>query len=157
LVRNLTEYLSFIEPLILIVVGALIGFLSSIGFDSWKERRSIEELKKRIIQELEIVKAKIESDVKSKTVNAQCYSTSEIYHYLKEDLIRKLDVKAFNAIELAYIKIDSLRTPIPEPAYVSTVVAWKNEKDHFEEMIKTYRKRFEDTVKTINGTIAILN
>jgi hypothetical protein len=113
----LTEYLSFIEPLVLIVVGAVIGFLSSIGFDSWKEHLNKTEMVNRIIDELEIIRQEITNNLKNKifsTRELKDFYSQDAYEAFKQDIIRKLNGKKFRAIQDTYLAINSLKEELSD-------------------------------------------
>ena len=44
------------QSLLLVIVGAIIGFFGSIGLDLWKEKRHKQELKNRVVEELTVIK-----------------------------------------------------------------------------------------------------
>ncbi len=121
--------MSAVDTLISVIVGAVIGFLSSIGFDRWKEDREEKELKDRIREELEIILKEATEDLEKEAFQSRAFFT-EGFIALKQDLIRKLDAKAFRAVLETYIKIDGLRFPSNSPdanrtKYKETIAAMK--------------------------------
>jgi predicted membrane chloride channel (bestrophin family) len=102
--------MSAIDTLVSVIVGAVIGFLSSIGFDRWKEGREEKELKDRIREELEIILREVTVDLEKEAFQSRAFFT-EAFTALKQDLIRKLNAKTFRAVLETYIKIDQLRFP----------------------------------------------
>lgn len=102
--------MSAIDTLISVVVGAAIGFLSSIGFDRWKEGREEKELKNRIREELEITLKEVTVDLEKEAFQSRAFFT-EAFTALKQDIIRKFDAQTFRAVLETYIKIDQLRFP----------------------------------------------
>jgi len=102
--------MSAVDTLISVIVGAFIGFLSSIGFDRWKEGGEKKELKDRIREELEIILKELAEDLEKEAFQSRAFFT-EGFIALKQDLIRNLDAKTFRAVLETYIKIDQLRFP----------------------------------------------
>jgi hypothetical protein len=117
------------DTLISVIVGAAIGFLSSIGFDRWKESGEKKGLKDRIREELEIILKEVTVDLEKEAFQSRAFFT-EGFTALKQDLIRKLDANTFRAVLETYIKIDELRFPSNLPdanktKYKEVIVAIK--------------------------------
>jgi len=127
--------MSAIDTLISVIVGAVIGFLSSIGFDRWKESGEKKELKDRIREELEIILKEITVDFEKEAFQSRAFFT-EGFTALKQDLIRKLDANTFRAVLETYIKIDELRFPSNLP--------------------DANRTKYREAVATIKKTIDLL-
>jgi hypothetical protein len=102
--------MSAVDTLVSVIVGAVIGFLSSIGFDRWKEGKDEKELKDRIREELEIILKEATEDLNKEAFQSRAFFT-EGFTALKQDLIRKFDAQTFRAVLETYIKIDQLRFP----------------------------------------------
>jgi len=130
------------QSLLLVLVGAVIGFFSSIGFDLWKEYRAKRELKNRIIEELEIIHKEISADLDGhKTVAREFFTDS--FLSLKQELILKLNGKYYRAILETYLKIDELKVPISVGLMQETT----------EEM---YGKRYKEILEKISTTVNLL-
>jgi sensor domain CHASE-containing protein len=95
-------------PLVSVIVGAVIGFLGSLGFDLWKERRDKKKLRDRIKEELTIIQREVHEDLEKEAFQSRAFFT-EGFQALKPDLIRKLDATTFRAVLETYITIDQLR------------------------------------------------
>lgn len=108
---------SSIESSILLIVGAILGFLFAIGFDLWKEHTNKKEMVNRIIDELEIIRQEINHNLKNKAFstleNKDAYS-QDAYEAFKQDIIRKLNGKKFRAIQDTYFTINSLKYEISD-------------------------------------------
>lgn len=129
------------QSLLLVVVGAVIGFFSSIGFTLWKEYRTKKELKTRIIEELKIIHKEINADLDKHNVLPHEYITDSFLN-LKQELILKLNGK-YRAILETYSKIDGLKLPI----YVGLM------QEATEEM---YGKRYKEALEKIDKTVNLL-
>lgn len=127
--------MSAVDTLISVTVGAVIGFLSSIGFDRWKEGRDEKELKDRIREELEIILKEVTEDLEKEAFQSRAFFI-EAFTALKQDLIRKLDANTFRAVLETYIKIDQLRFPSNLP--------------------DANRTKYKEAVATIKKTIDLL-
>jgi len=105
------------QSIILLVIGAIIGFLSSfisaIGIDLWKEHSHKKELKKRIVEELEIIRKNINDSLEMKSFSSGIYFM-DAFTNLKQELISKLSGKYYRAILHTYEKIESLKAPIEQ-------------------------------------------
>jgi hypothetical protein len=126
---------TLLSVIIGVIIGGIIGFLSSIGFDIWKEGREKRELKERIRQELEIILKEVSSDYEKGAFQSRGFFT-EAFTALKPYLIRELDAKTYREVLETYIKIDSLRTP-----------------DIIPDMDK---KHYKETIEVIKHTIDLL-
>jgi hypothetical protein len=131
---------SLVETLITLavgaVLGALIGFISSIGLETWKNNNDKKELKSRMKENFLMIKPEIESYIK-KNENLNRAFFIDVYLNLKPDLIRKLDVKTSQSIMETWIKIEGLRMPLNDP-----------------EMRK---RAFQETLDSINETLKLLD
>jgi hypothetical protein len=104
------------------------------GHDWRKEKNEKKELKSRIKEDLEIIKDKLVSDLQTGNVRPQAFFI-DVYLALKQDLIRKLNVKTSQSILQTHIKLNELRIPIPE-----------------EEL----KKKYLEAINAINGTLKLL-
>jgi type II secretory pathway pseudopilin PulG len=118
------------------VLGAFIGFIASIGLETWKENNDKKELKKRMRENFQMIKPEIEAYIRSNDSLAHAFFI-DVYLALKPDLIRKLDVKTSQSIMETWIKIESLKFPINVP----------------EMRIKKYR----EVLDSINETLRLLD
>ena len=125
--------MSAIDTLISVIVGAVIGFLSSIGFDRWKESREKKELKDKIEEELEIILQEATTGLETEEFIGEAF-VKETFDALKQDLIRKLDVKIFRAVLETYNKIEVLRSPISISRF---------NKQKYGEAIETIKKTID--------------
>ena len=102
------------ETLLSVIVGAAIGFLTSIGYEwwseSWREGREKKQLTGRIKEELELLQKEITYYYNREMIEQRTFST-EIFQTLKQDLVRRLDATSFRAIQDAYSRIDVLKLP----------------------------------------------
>jgi len=124
-----------IETLVAVAIGAVIGFLGSIGLDWWKQGEDKKELKNRIREELEIILLEATSDYEKEAFQSRAFRI-EAFLALKQDLIRKLDAKTFRAIQDVYIEIEKLRFP-------------SNLQDE-------NKKRYKETLEAVRKVIDIL-
>ena len=137
--------------LLSVAVGALIGFLSSIGFDQWKERKEINGLKNRIKEELDLILKDITEDLSNEAFQSRAFFT-EAYVALKQDLIRKLDAKTFREIMVTYTLIDQLRLPI----YKGNANPYKEDSGIRILDVEGNKKKYQKAVENIKKTIALL-
>jgi hypothetical protein len=110
---------ALVETLITLAVGAVlgasIGFVSSIGLETWKENNDRKELKSHVKEDLQIVKQEIESYIR-KDENVGHAFFIDVYLNLKPELIRKLNVKTSQSIMKTWIEIGSLGLPLNDRA-----------------------------------------
>ena len=118
------------------VLGAFIGFISSIGLETWKENREKKELKSRMKENFEMIKREIEPYMKNNNSLGHAFFI-DVYLNLKPDIIHKLDVKTSQSIMETWIKIESLKFPINVP----------------EMRIKKY----QEVLDSINETLKLLD
>jgi len=118
------------------VLGAFIGFICSIGLETWKNNNDKKELKSRMRENFQMIKPEIESYIRKNENLGQAFFI-DVYLNLKPDLIRKLDVKTSQSIMETWIRIESLRFPINVP----------------EMRIKKY----QEVLDSINETLKLLN
>lgn len=130
---------SLLETLIAVVIGAVIGFLSSIGLDWWKQGVEKKELRSRIREELEIILSEATSDYEKEAFQSRYYRT-QAFTALIQDLIRKLDAKTFRAIEDAYGEVGRVNFPM---SFVSNPLEEK-------------KRQYEVTINAIKKTIELL-
>lgn len=102
--------ISIIETLGTVVVGAFIGFLGSIGLESWKQRKEIAELKSRIREELISIKNQIHMCTETKDFQARAFYTDN-YLVQRQDIIRKLPLALSASIRDSYSKINEIAFP----------------------------------------------
>ena len=127
--------LALVETLITLAVGAFIGFIGSIGLETWKENNDKKELKNRVKEDLLILKPEIESYI-IKGENLSRAFFIDVYEYLKPDLIRKLNVKTSQSIMKTWIDIQSLNLPLND-----------------REMLI---KKYQEVLDSINATLKLL-
>ena len=118
------------------LLGAFIGFIASVGLETWKENREKKELKSRMKENFLMIKPEIEAYVKSND-NLRHAFFNDVYQNLKPDLIHKLDVKTSQSIMKTWIKIDGLLSPMSVP-----------------EMRK---KKYQEVLDSINETLKLLD
>ncbi|MCP8309033.1 MAG: LapA family protein [archaeon] len=99
---------SFIETLISVGVGALLGFFSSIGFYIWRERVEKKELRTRLRQELEKVRDEMKKHIDKDSFIVKAFFR-DYFMYTRQDLVRKVDATTWEIILRAYIDIECLR------------------------------------------------
>ena len=127
--------ISMVDTLLGVIVGAVIGFLGSIGLEWWKQNAEESELKNRIREELEIILNEATVDYEKKTSQNREYRI-EAFVALKIDLVRKLDAKTFRSIQDIYQKIDGLKDPSARIDY--------------------NKKKYKETIEAIEETITLL-
>jgi len=102
--------LDFIEKILFLIIGWLLGFLGTMGFDLWKRSREIKGLKNRIKEELAIIRTEIDSQLKrieGELIQGRSYRSS-VFNALRNDLICKLGVETSRQIEITYAQINCL-------------------------------------------------
>lgn len=101
------DWIALIGNLLFVIVGVVAGFFGSIGLEWWKQRTAKEELKNRIREELELTLKEIKPDYENDNIHYRNFFTN-IFTSLQKDLIKKLDVTTYRAIEETYSKIHVL-------------------------------------------------
>ncbi len=96
------------------VLGAFIGFIGSIGLETWKNNNDKKELKSRMKENFLMIKPEIESYIRNGENLSRAFFI-DVYLNLKPDLIHKLDVKTSQSIMETWIKIESLNVPLNVP------------------------------------------
>jgi hypothetical protein len=131
---------SLIETLITLavgaIIGAVIGFIGSIGLESWKDKNEKKELKSRIKENFLMIKPEIESYIKENTNLGHAFFI-DVYLNLKPDLIRKLNVNTSQSIMETWVKIEGLRMPLNDP--------------------EMRRRAYQEALKSINKTLKLLD
>ena len=100
--------ISTIQTLVTVVIGALIGFLGSMGLESWKRRNQCAELKLRIKRELLFIQKQIQTASDNKDFQPRAFFI-DIYSALIKDIIRQLPMKISGSIRMTYMKIEEIR------------------------------------------------
>ena len=124
-----------IQTLVTVLIGAFIGFLGSIGIETWKQRNRNAELKQRIKEELLFIQKQIQTHIDSKDFQARTFFI-DVYLTLTKEIIRKLPLKISGNIRRTYIKIDEIRYPSNNP--------------------EVQAKKYSEAVEYINQTLELL-
>lgn len=98
----------FVENLIAVSVGALLGFFASLGFSIWQDYTHKKEYRVRLRQELEIQKKHIQEVIDSGQLVPKAFF-HDYFAYTKTILVSKVDAKTWETVLKAYIAIDHLR------------------------------------------------
>ncbi|WP_309492756.1 hypothetical protein [Candidatus Hecatella orcuttiae] len=125
--------------LLSISLGIVIGFLASIAHYSWVQKYEKTELKRRIREELEIIRSDIASDLESGFTGGRNYHR-EIYSYLTPDLVRKLDAKTYRIIRNTYDETIHGLSHSPDPPMGIS-------------MLDFNKKRFKEAIEIIDKAI----
>ena len=113
--------MSAVETLLSVVIGAVIGFLGSIGYEAWRQRREKEDLKRRIREELKLIHSDLTHCIEKG--ESQCRASTEVFQVLRQDLVRKLKAETSRAIQDAYSRINNLRVAASEPYFKEVLAA----------------------------------
>jgi len=109
------------ETLLSVIVGAAIGFLTSIGYEAWRQRGEKEDLKRRIREELKLIHSDLTHCIEKG--ESQCKTSTEVFKVLREDLVRKLEAETFRAIQDAYSRINKLTVAAIESYFKEALIA----------------------------------
>jgi len=91
-----------------VVIGAVLGFLASIGFSIWQERRKDAELRARLKDELQHIRSKIQSKIERNEREPEAYFI-EFFQQAKPELVVTIDAKTWEGVIRAYQAIESLK------------------------------------------------
>ncbi len=112
-------FMSAVDTLVSVAIGAIIGFLTSIGYDTWRQRREKEDLRKRIREELKLIRNDIVRSIEKR--ESQCLTSTEVFQVLRQDLVRKLRAEDFREIQDTYSMISNLSIAASESFFKETL------------------------------------
>jgi hypothetical protein len=97
------------QSVLLVMVGAVSGFFGSIGLDLLRENRHKNELKRRIIEELNVIKKRAQIVVDQNTFVTFQYNT-DCFDVLKQELISKLRAVEYQTVLETYRLVKEIRS-----------------------------------------------
>jgi len=103
---------SFVENMVSVVIGAILGFLSSIGALVYQQRSERNGYRTRLKQELELIREKIQTNVNSNLFVNATFLT-DFFVLMRQDLVGKVNASRWDAILKAYFAIERLRLSEP--------------------------------------------
>lgn len=101
---------SFVELLISVAFGALLGFLASIGYSFIQERMKKKGFRIRLRQEFELIRGEIQRDMDKGKIVARGFPRYYYQSHAKE-LVEMVDANTWQRIVEADSAIHDLGTP----------------------------------------------
>jgi len=115
-----------------VILGAVLGFLASIGYSWWQRKSSDAGLRARLKAELEHIQAKLLKRWDDNNRTAEAYFI-EFYQNHRSELMVIVSAEAWESIIRAYQAIDSLRI---SQGSVQSVDHYKEVLDYIDIAIK---------------------